>query len=652
MHRKVIFILAALVATWISGNSRPLDNSIIAVSGENEPSTTVSNAPINVTVSNIIFDEAIVSWEAQGPESRWVVEWRAENQGVWYSAEVDTTSYLITGLYSRYTFLVRIAALNADGTQGEWSETTTFLSAYALPMAETFNGGEADMSDHWLTVDGALSDTNTVFSDNSGWEFLNTNYVKAMLFNGTYPCNSWVIFPEINFKETEVNYQMKITLYTISRSDGDEQIQIVASYDGGKTFNTAGVIHTISNADMPAQGQMPEYIIPLKEFTGKGKVRFGLLLTGTTGTPIELQLARVVIEESCYNDVWLRPTEIYGTSLSCTWEGATKDDDQQWMYFIRKQGETTKDYQYTSEYSMTFTGLEKSTTYEIGVTKACAADDIARPYILTVTTLSYDPCYPVDTIVATPHIYSLTLEWEGDAYSYNIDYRKTSDTDWLRSSVQGNTCTIEGLEPETTYEYRIQTCCSETRTSEWSAIGTATTLVAPECVTPTNLRVENITDTGATLAWDTDEGNLTWDINWRTATDTEWTEILALTTPTYTLGNLSADVAYVWRVKASCDEFSKSQWSEQGEFSTLVAGIDAVEAAGLTVYARGNTINISNPQGIAIDRVMIYLPDGKLSGDYLTNTTDNILIPTTITGKVIVVAIKCGSRTLTYKVNM
>lgn len=696
--------------------------------------------PVNVKVTELATGKATINWESQGTETQWVVNWRAENQGIWYEAVTDSKSYTITDLHSRTDMVVRVAAKCSAESQSDWSDELRFKSAYSLPLAETFTGGEADLTDWWGFKEGELGESNTEFSDDTYWSYYNTSRMKAVLFEGSTPCNSWVLLPTLNFDEEDVNYELKVTLYTISAGENnDETLKVVASYDGGTTFNTAGVIHTIEHADMPAEGEMPEYVISLKGL--KGDVRLGLLLSGTTGTPATMQLARVVVEESCKNDVWVRPADVAGTYFTATWEG-TKDEDQQWMYFIRKQGETTKDYQYTSEYSMKFEGLETRTTYEVGVTKACAVDDVARPYILAVTTLSDDPCLPLEEVTATADVFGFTLNWEGDAYAYNIRYRYIFDSEWTDvKNVQGNSYTVEGLNPATTYYYQVQTVCSQADgdISDWTETGSVFTLIEtcfapeditidaahnraviswtgdaaayeveyrldtesewnavmvegatslelteltpessyqvrlrslcedgqtsrysdikafsttaiPECVVPSNLRVENISETGATLLWDADESNLTWDVNWRATAVTEWTEVLALTETSLTLSELEQNTAYTWRVKASCDEGRESGWSAQNKFTTLQSGIDAVSVSDLTVYASGSILNILNPQNVAIDSVAVYSGDGALKGAYEINSSENVMIPTTISGEVAFISVKVGVQTLTFKV--
>lgn len=186
--------------------------------------------------------------------------------------------------------------------------------------------------------------------------------------------------------------------------------------------------------------------------------------------------------------------------------------------------------------------------------------------------------------------------------------------------------------------------------SRFSEIVAFSTTAIPECVTPSNLRVENILETSATLLWDADQSNISWLINWRDASVTSWNEVLDLTTTSYQLENLQAGTAYIWRVKANCEEDRQSGWATQNKFSTQTVGVNAVSVDDLTVYGKAGVLSILNAQHIAIDNVAIYALNGALIGSYDVNTTENVLIPTAINDNVVLVSVRSGAQVLTFKV--
>ena len=692
--------------------------------------------PVNLTVKEAVGDKVTIAWEQQGTETEWLVDWRVAGTEAWNTVTADRREYTLEGLPGRTNIEVRVAAKCSANEVSDYSKTITVTTGYVLPFVEQFT--DDIISSEWEFVTGELTDTGVEFSD-GGWYAMTNRFGGhfIMLEMPDAPANAWVLTPVLNFGDGSVNYNVSYKLMSLGKGSDDEQVKIVVSTDGGQTFTTAGVVLTDT---APGDGEEKEYTATLKGY--QGQVRIGLLVTCATGTTSYLQLASVSVTESCPNDAVVTVDEIQGSYATVSWTG-TKDDDQQWMVYIRKAGETDKNYQLTSETSMTFEGLEPRTTYEVGVTKACADDDIARPATAQFTTLASDPCLPLETINVTPGVFDLTLQWESDAYAFNIrcrkantmtddfiqyegvqgnsftisnldpatdyliqmqtvcslaegdqsdwttemlvstleetcfaptdivvealhnravitwageaptfevSYRLASEEDWTVFNVSEKTTTLYDLTPETSYQIRLRSICEDEQVSRFSEIVAFSTTAIPECVTPSNLRVENILETSATLLWDADQSNISWLINWRDASVTSWNEVFDLTTTSYQLENLQAGTAYIWRVKANCEEDRQSGWATQNKFSTQTVGVNAVSVDDLTVYGKAGVLSILNAQHIAIDNVAIYALNGALIGSYDVNTTENVLIPTAINDNVVLVSVRSGAQVLTFKV--
>ena len=693
--------------------------------------------PVDLKAIDVVGDQATLTWEQQGAETQWLINWKLQSDSVWTEVLADSRSYKLSGLPGRSVIEARVAAKCSAESQSDWSSIVSFTSGYVLPFTETFD--EASLPAGWDLKEGALTDS-TEFTEGVNWVWFSTWRMKTLMLEPTSPLDSWVLFPAVNFTDAAVNYNLSFTITNAMQEDGgDEVIKIVVSKDGGKTFKASDVIYTVANADLPGDGDTKTYTTTLKGL--EGSVRIGLLVSGTTGAKT-LMLDEVSITESCPNDVVVKAEEILGTSATISWSG-TIDEGKEWMVFIRKAGETTKEYKNTVDTFMVFNDLENRTAYEVGVTKACATDDVARHVIFKFTTAANDPCYPVETITAKSTALDITLEWSGEAYAYNLRYRQTATQNWTEvKEIKANTYTITELTPETEYVYQLQTLCSlaEGDYSEWTIEATITTLVEtcfaptnivvvpahnkatitwegtadkyaveyrlataeewtvvevagantvvisdltpetayqlrmrsvcsetdasryseivlfstvaiPECVAPTNLRVENVTTNSATLLWDADDINLSWVINWRASAETSWTEVVDLDKTTYNLTELEANTPYIWRVKATCDEGRQSGWSEQNKFTTIeYVAVDNIHLSDLNVYAKSGVINIINSQAIFINTISIYTINGALVGVFDVNTADNVIIPTNITDNVVLLSIQCGNQTSVVKV--
>jgi hypothetical protein len=97
----------------------------------------------------------------------------------------------------------------------------------------------------------------------------------------------------------------------------------------------------------------------------------------------------------------------------------------------------------------------------------------------TFTTLDQDvdPCNtPTGLTVSAVTDESITVSWDADANvsSWNIQYRPVGGT--LSSATSNtNSYTINGLQPETSYQIQVQANCGGGNLSEWSAAVTGTT---------------------------------------------------------------------------------------------------------------------------------------------------------------------------------
>jgi hypothetical protein len=110
--------------------------------------------------------------------------------------------------------------------------------------------------------------------------------------------------------------------------------------------------------------------------------------------------------------------------------------------------------------------------------------------------------------------------------------------------------------------------------------------------------------------------------------------------------------------KEADDEYFFTFWKENGAVYAQKVPADLqlpVDETGLTSVAAGNswkvslanhTLNVLNPAREYIDRISLYAPDGSLLQEFSIRSADNVLIPTTITQKIVLVKIT-GKNTTT-----
>ena len=100
----------------------------------------------------------------------------------------------------------------------------------------------------------------------------------------------------------------------------------------------------------------------------------------------------------------------------------------------------------------------------------------------------------------------------------------------------------------------------------------------PSCLVPTGLEATVNGANEATLSWTAGGTETAWNVQYKTASDSDWNEPIAVNETTYTLTGLQRATAYEVRVQASCDAEDQSEWSNPISFETE-CGIWTIDGA-------------------------------------------------------------------------
>ncbi|MEO5907269.1 MAG: fibronectin type III domain-containing protein, partial [Saprospiraceae bacterium] len=168
---------------------------------------------------------------------------------------------------------------------------------------------------------------------------------------------------------------------------------------------------------------------------------------------------------------------------------------------------------------------------------------------------------------------SASLDWSNvvGALSYTVQLREVGGNwyDYPGCPWYNSWLSIGGLEPGTTYEWRVKSNCANGEMSEWSYSVTFTTL-GNVCHTPYQTWTTNITDHSATFNWSPVSGAESYSVQIRDQWGS-WHYIPG--SPFYgtwaTVNNLSPGTTYEWRVRANCDYGNYSYWTPGLHFTTL-----------------------------------------------------------------------------------
>lgn len=328
------------------------------------------------------------------------------------------------------------------------------------------------------------------------------------------------------------------------------------------------------------------------------------------------------------------------TSATLTWQGSALS----YRVRIRPVGQENYSVYTTTETTYVLSNLLAGTEYEGGVQAVCG-----QAVTDTSTYVAFEPfqttgitCFPPTALAASEVTWnSATLTWEGEAEDYQVEWREENTTVSLgRLSVEGTkTGTVTGLDALTAYQARVRSICSAGDTSAWCDwVGFATTAIT-ECPVPTNLRVESLTETSATLLWDADEQNENFTLRYRATVSTSWDSVKNLAETQYELTGLEPQTAYVWSVMAACSEGRYSGWGTQNNFTTEGVGNEADAESGLFLTASRHQLHVMNPGAVRIERIRVYTLGGSLAEDYVIRSNENVILTTALSTQVAVVEV-------------
>ena len=178
--------------------------------------------------------------------------------------------------------------------------------------------------------------------------------------------------------------------------------------------------------------------------------------------------------------------------------------------------------------------------------------------IIDVNPIAFPSLFEVTDITA----HEATLTWIGGTGTYNVEYKKTEDTEWISAITNTNetSLTLTNLTQDAKYDVRVQSVDGE-EVSLWKK-NNFTTL--PSCPKPTNLAV-TLTEgksTEATLGW-TENGSAT---SWEICLNDDETSVITATTNPYTVTNLTPEATYTAKVRAVNSDEEKSRWSDSVTF--------------------------------------------------------------------------------------
>lgn len=200
-------------------------------------------------------------------------------------------------------------------------------------------------------------------------------------------------------------------------------------------------------------------------------------------------------------------------------------------------------------------------TYSVVVTdsKGCIAD---------TSIVIYENCtVPSQVSYSILSATSVSISWLAitGVNSYQIRYRVVGATDWIIQTVTPNTITLDGLVSGATYEYQVQSHC----TDDWSDYSPLSNFTLPEpCNAPIDIETVSVGADNATIGWAVIDNASGYVVSYREIGTTTWLT-QSTTTNAISITGLIGSTSYELMVQTTCGAFS-SESSNVIVFTTLM----------------------------------------------------------------------------------
>jgi hypothetical protein len=230
---------------------------------------------------------------------------------------------------------------------------------------------------------------------------------------------------------------------------------------------------------------------------------------------------------------------------------------------------------------------------------------------------------------------SVTLEWSAPAdggaaiLSYDLRYRIVGDAAWTASDATTSAATIDGLLASTPYEFQVR-ALNVAGAGAWSTSAFATPWDLPSV--PADLALEAgdellVADWAASAP--NGGGAVSYEVEYRSSPDTEWTAAATTAETTATIDGLSNGTGYTVRVRATTPVAS-SAWTEASAVPVTLPGTPADLAA--TGGDSAIELDWAAPTDTGGTAIAGYDVRYRLAGDSTWSERDSVTAPVVIGG--------------------
>ncbi len=241
------------------------------------------------------------------------------------------------------------------------------------------------------------------------------------------------------------------------------------------------------------------------------------------------------------------------------------------------------------------------------------------------------PTSDIITYSGTTTPNSAVLNWNisETVNHFELRGRRLGVNNWTTSTISGIDYSkqVFGLSYNQSYEWQIRAFCTSTvgDPGNWSALDTFIT----SCTLPDSIFTQQVSATGAILAWNSTQSASAWEIRGRRVGNVSWTTLMVGGTQnSKTVFGLNSGTSYEWTLRRWCDTAGNkvSVWMPLTTFATSSGHRTTTESQPSFFYS-SNAIELLFPSPFEhLVSPKLYTLDGKYLNINLEITNNSISI--------------------------
>ncbi len=329
----------------------------------------------------------------------------------------------------------------------------------------------------------------------------------------------------------------------------------------------------------------------------------------------------------------------------------TVDEGDQYQVSYREKGDSSIfDAVHTQNHLALLSNLKPNTEYELQVRTLCGSIGSARTPLQTFTTsrAGEEPSCQTPTYIeafAIETSASITFRAvEGASIQYMMLYKKQGAADFTANVFQGSITSLDNLERNTTYEFKIRTLCGEIG-SAYSALQQFTTAAnTPSCDPPSSFEAA-ASATSASISFPEVERGTQYQILYKKVGAPDFKSDIFQANYT-ALYDLEPSTTYEFKIRTLCGEIG-SAYSALQQVTTAADVPYCLAPTNVQLKVVANSVEVTFTKNAANGTAthVYYKTDADEYAKTVYTTTESVTIPNLIpnTKYTLEVRTLCGS---------